>query len=112
MKKDISLISKVIERDPKYPEGLTYPFYTHEHAHANCTELLWVCEDCGYTSFFVYRNDMICANGIYFCERCHCSQCLTPFYNGYKAIYNAWNVSRLTNCVHGMVRYVPNVVAR
>ena len=86
MKKDISLISKVIERDPEYPEGLTYPFYTHKHAHGNCTELVWVCEDCGYTSFFEYRNDMICTDGIYYCERCHCSQCLTPFYNGYKAI--------------------------
>ena len=73
-------------RDPEYPEGLTYPFYTHKHAHGNCTELVWVCEDCGYTSFFEYRNDMICADGIYYCERCHCSQCLTPFYNGHKAI--------------------------
>ena len=43
MKKDISLISKVIEKDPEYPEGLTYPFYTHKHAHGNCTDMVWVC---------------------------------------------------------------------
>ena len=86
MKKDISLIPKVIEKDPEYPEGLTYPFYTHKHAHGNCTNMVWVCEDCGYTSFFSYRNDLICSSGIYYCDRCHCSQCLTPFYNGHKSI--------------------------
>lgn len=82
MKKDISIIEKVIQRDSDYPTGLTYPFYTHKGTHGNCTGLVWVCEDCGYTSFFSYRNDMVCASGIYYCKRCHTSQCLTPYYNG------------------------------
>ena len=86
MKKDLSLICKVIERDPEYPEDLKYPFYTHKHAHGNSTDMVWVCEDCGFTSIFSYRNDMICSSGIYYCNRCNCSQCLTPYYNGYKAI--------------------------
>lgn len=87
MKNDISIIEKVIQRHPDYPIGLTYPFYTHKSKHGNCAELVWVCEDCGYTSFFSYRNDMICADGIYFCKRCQTSQCLNTYYNGvYKSL--------------------------
>lgn len=82
MKQDFSLISNVIEKDPEYPDGLKYPFYTHKHANGSGTGLVWICEDCGYTAEFSYRNDMICSNSVCYCKRCKCSQLLNFYYNG------------------------------
>ena len=84
--RDMSIVERAIIRDPEYPIGISYPFYTHKHARGNCTYLTWVCEDCGYTSQFSYRNDMICIDEIYFCEHCRVSQCLNTFYNAPKEV--------------------------
>lgn len=80
--KDFSLIPPVLRRDPEYPEGIKYPFYTHKHSRGNGTHLVWICEECGYTSEFSYRNDLTCNDGVFFCKRCRCSQMLTLYYNG------------------------------
>lgn len=79
---DEELIKKTFDVDLEYPNNPQYPIYTHKHQRGNSVEMLWVCEDCGYTSYFSYRNDMICADGIYYCKTCHSSQCLTAYYNG------------------------------
>lgn len=84
--RDMSIVERAIIRDPEYPIGISYPFYTHKRARGNCTYLTWVCEDCGYTSLFSYRNDMICIDEIYFCEHCRVSQCLNTFYNAPKEV--------------------------
>lgn len=76
------LIKKTFDLDVEYPNNTQYPIYTHKHQRGNSVEMLWVCESCGYTSYFSYRNDMICACGIYYCKTCHSSQCLTTYYNG------------------------------
>ena len=70
MKQDFTLIPSVLDKDPEYPEGIQYPFYTHKHSHGNSTGLVWICEDCGYTADFSYRNDLICASAPFYCKRC------------------------------------------
>lgn len=82
MKQDFTLIPSVLDKDPEYPEGIQYPFYTHKHSHGNSTGLVWICEDCGYTADFSYRNDLICASAPFYCKRCKCSQMLNLYYNG------------------------------
>lgn len=81
----IESIEQFIKYDPEYDQP-KFPFYTHKSSRGNSTGLLWICKDCGFTSNFSYRNDMICASGIYYCKDCGVTQNLTPYYNGYKMI--------------------------
>lgn len=79
---DLERIKSTFEEDPEYPDHPVYPFETHKNSHGNSTELLWVCVNCGYTSFFNYRNDVYCRDSIVFCEHCKTSQCLPVLFNG------------------------------
>lgn len=84
----ISYIRKFIEQAEGYEhcKGSRGIPFTRKTSRSNCATLIWVCNDCGFTSKFHVRNDMICSQGIYYCKKCKATQCLTAYYNGHKSI--------------------------
>ena len=84
----ISYIRRFIEQASGYENCVNsrgIP-YTRKTSHGNCANLLWVCNDCGFTSKFSVRNDMTCCDDIFYCKRCRATQCLTTYYNGHKSV--------------------------
>lgn len=84
----ISYVRKFIEQAAGYENlaGSRGVPYTHKSSHGNCATLLWICNDCGFTSKFSVRNDLTCADEIFFCKKCRATQPLAPYYNGYKKV--------------------------
>lgn len=84
---DIERIKKTFDIDPEYPNNPAYPVFTHKHSGGTNVEMLWVCENCGFTSFYNYRNDMYVCDEIYYCKKCKTAQCLATYSFGeYKDI--------------------------
>lgn len=88
----IKYIKQFIKKDEYYKDVKSYPFYTKTTPHGNCATMIWVCNDCGFTSSFSYRNDMNCSNGIYFCKDCGSTQVLNSYYSA------AYNLIRCLVC--------------
>ena len=91
---DLERIKETFNKNTEYPDNLVYPFDTHKGSQGNCTELLWVCENCGYTSYFTYRSDLVCSDAIFFCNNCKTSQCLNYKYAGEDKILDLKCVAR------------------